>query len=59
VAIRPAGEGKTLVAECGLWNLTQDTVPMLVHLDKDRTEQRTLVRLTEPEEGEQAQAPQS
>ncbi len=35
----------SIVAECGLWNLTQDSVPMLVHLSKDRTEERTLVRL--------------
>lgn len=37
------------VAECGLWNLTQDTVPLLVHVDKDRTEERTLVRLGDAE----------
>lgn len=35
------------VAECGLWNLTQDTVPLLIHVNKDRTEERTLVRLVD------------
>ncbi len=36
-----------IVAECGLANLTEDTLKMLVHVDKDKTEERTLVRLTD------------
>lgn len=44
-----------VVAECGLWNLTQETVPLLVHLDKNRTEERTLVRLHEDEKAEPAE----
>ncbi len=48
VAFRPA-DAQTPVAECGLWNLTQDTLDLLVHLDKDRVETRALVRLQESE----------
>ncbi len=48
VAFRPA-DSETPVAECGLWNLTQDTLNLLVHADKDRCETRGLVRLKEPE----------
>ena len=44
VAFKISGN-EDCVAECGLWNLTQDTVPLLVHVNKDRTEERTLVRL--------------
>ena len=46
VAFKAKGN-ESLIAECGLWNLTQDTVPMLVHLDKNRTEERTLIRLAD------------
>ena len=48
VAIRPA-DGQAPVVECGLWNLTQDTLDVLVHLDKDRVETRALVRLQQPD----------
>ncbi len=34
-----------VVAECGFWNLTQETVPLLVHIGQDKTEERTLIRL--------------
>ncbi len=34
-----------VVAECGFWNLTQETVPLLVHIGRDKTEERTLIRL--------------
>lgn len=36
-----------VVAECGLWNLTQDTLTMLVHVNRDKTEERTLTRLSD------------
>jgi len=49
VALRLADDDE-LVYECGLWNLTQDTVPMLVHFDAETTEQRTLIRLVNPDE---------
>lgn len=51
VAFKVRGHDDT-VAECGLWNLTQETVPLLVHIDQDRTEERTLVRLHEKEDAE-------
>jgi len=44
VALRLADDDE-LIYECGLWNLTQDTVPMLVHFDAETTEPRTLIRL--------------
>ncbi|QDT70553.1 hypothetical protein MalM25_35020 [Planctomycetes bacterium MalM25] len=51
VAVR-FGENEDLVAETGLYNLTQDEAPVLVHFGADRTENYLLVRLDEPEEGE-------
>lgn len=50
VAFKVKGNDK-IVAECGLWNLTQDTVPLLIHVNEDRTEERTLIRLSAPEDG--------
>lgn len=44
-----------VVAECGLWNLTQETVPLLVHIGRDRTEERTLVRLNEEDANDAAE----
>lgn len=38
------------IIECGLWNLTQDTLTALIHQSNEEFEQRTLVRLTEPTE---------
>jgi hypothetical protein len=49
VALRFADDDKT-VLECGLWNLTQDTVPLLVHLDEKETEQWTLVRVVKDDD---------
>lgn len=48
VAFRPAGSDWPVV-ECGLWNLTQDSLQVLIHFDKDRAEPRTLVRLSPPD----------
>lgn len=48
VAIRPVGDS-TVVVEAGLWNLTQDTLTVLIHLDANQTETRSLVRLSQPE----------
>ena len=56
VAFQFVGDDKTVV-ECGLWNLTQDSVPILVHLSEERTEQKTLIRLTRSEETETELAP--
>jgi hypothetical protein len=49
VAIRPEGND-SLVLETGLYNLTNDEVPVLVHFGADRQELRTLMRLKQPEE---------
>jgi hypothetical protein len=44
VAIR-LGESEQMVLETGLYNLTQDEVPVMIHFGKDRTENYLLVRL--------------
>ena len=49
VAFQFDGDDQT-VLECGLWNLTQDSVPLLIHFDEERTEQKTLIRLTQTDE---------
>ncbi len=47
VAIR-IGESEDLVAETGLYNLTQDEAPLLVHFGTEKTENWLLVRLEDP-----------
>ena len=43
------GDNQANVVETGLYNLTKDEAPVLIHFGKDRTEQWLLVRLqTEP-----------
>ena len=49
VAFQFDGDDVT-VMECGLWNLTQDSVPLLIHHGEEQTEQKTLIRLTQDEE---------
>lgn len=49
VAVR-FGENEEVVAETGLYNLTQDEAPVLVHFGADKTENYLLVRLEEPEQ---------
>jgi hypothetical protein len=49
VAIRIEGN-ETAVAETGLYNLTNDEVPILIHFGSDHRETRTLIRLKPPEE---------
>ena len=39
------GDNKRNVVETGLYNLTKDEAPALIHFGNDRTEQRLLVRL--------------
>ena len=51
VAFQFDGDDKTVV-ECGLWNLTQDSVPLLIHHGEDQTEQKTLIRLSNTEEAD-------
>jgi hypothetical protein len=40
------GDNTTTVVETGLYNLTKDEAPALMHFGKDRTEQWLLVRIT-------------
>ena len=49
VALKLEGND-ALVMEIGLYNLTNDEVPALIHFDADRQEPRTLIRLKNPEE---------
>jgi hypothetical protein len=43
------GESEDIVVESGLYNLTQDDAPVLVHFGTDRIENWLLVRLENPE----------
>lgn len=49
-------ERPNTVLETGLYNLTQEEAPALLHLGADQTEQVLLVRLPEPEEGDDEEA---
>jgi hypothetical protein len=44
------GENENVIAETGLYNLTQNEVQLLVHYGTERTESFLLVRLEAPEE---------
>ena len=46
------GNGKGIVVETGLYNLTQDDSTALVHFGPDKTEQEVLVRMTQPSQAE-------
>jgi hypothetical protein len=43
------GDNTKNVVEAGLYNLTKDEAPALIHFGKDRTEQWLLVRLHDPQ----------
>jgi hypothetical protein len=43
------GNNKMTVGETGIFNLTKDESPALIHIGKDKTQQWTLVRLKQPE----------
>ncbi len=43
------GDNKENVIETGIYNLTKDEVPVLVHFGKDKTEQWLLVRVKQDE----------
>jgi hypothetical protein len=43
------GENTTNVVETGLYNLTKDEAPCLIHFGKDKTEQWLLVRIQKPD----------
>ena len=42
------GDKKTTVFETGIYNLTKDQTPVLVHFGKDKTQQWLLVRVEKP-----------
>jgi len=44
------GENTTNIIETGLYNLTKDEAPCLIHFGSDKTEQWLLVRLTKPDD---------
>lgn len=46
------GERDNLVAETGLYNLTQEQAPLLVHFGDDKVEQFLLIRLKSEEQGQ-------
>lgn len=46
-----AGSNKETVFETGIFNLTKDETPILVHMGKDKTQQWMLVRLKNPGTG--------
>jgi hypothetical protein len=48
------GDNKTSVIETGLYNLTKEEAPCLLHIGKDQTEQWLLVRLKQPEQAASA-----
>ena len=50
------GDNKTEVIETGLYNLTKEEAPCLLHFGAERTEQLLLVRLKQPEEGAAGQS---
>ncbi len=43
------GDNTTNIVETGLYNLTKDEAPALIHFGQDRTEQWLLVRLKQPD----------
>lgn len=51
VAMRIASSDDVVI-ETGIYNLTQDEAPILIHFGEDKTETGLLVRLQQPEEGE-------
>ncbi len=48
------GDNTDTVYETGIYNLTQEQTPMLVHFGKDRTQQWLLVRLKRPDDAQQS-----
>ena len=54
VALKIEGND-SVVVETGLYNLTNDEVPVLLHFGADRREHRTLIRLQQPEAQQEQQ----
>ena len=51
-------DNNDVVMETGIFNLTQDSVPAMIHFGKDKSETRLLVRMEKPPEGQGAATPQ-
>ncbi len=51
------GDNSDTVMEAGLYNLTQDQAPLLIHFGPTRTECHLLVRLQEPAQGQVPMGP--
>jgi hypothetical protein len=56
VALKLEGNDQ-LVVETGLYNLTNDECPVLIHFSPEEQEQRVLIRLQQPESNEAANQP--
>ena len=52
------GKKADRIFDCGVYNLTQEQTPVLVHFGKDRTQQWLLVRMQQPANGQQPAAKQ-
>src|SRR5262249_32860937 len=50
------GDASNIVVESGLYNLTQEQAPVLVHFGADKVEQYLLVRLKQSEDGSEAKS---
>jgi hypothetical protein len=50
------GTNKDTVYEAGIYNLTKEEAPVLVHFGKDRTQQWMLVRMKQPDQNQQQPA---
>ena len=48
-AVWSVGDKKTTVVETGIYNLTQDEAPAVIHFGNDRQQTWLLVRLEDPE----------
>jgi hypothetical protein len=51
------GDDTTRIFEAGLYDLTKDDVPMLIHFGSDRTEQWHLIRLNDQDTGSESSKP--
>ena len=47
-------DNNDLVMETGIYNLTQDSAPAMIHFGKDKSETRLLVRMEQPKDGQTA-----
>lgn len=53
------GESEDIVVESGLYNLTQEEAPLLVHFGPEKVENWLLVRLEDPQPEEEGSAPET